>query len=274
MESYKPRKNSEISLYPIELMLKKMQDENKCNLKNTVYKTSAVSLSGVGIVFLFQNMYLKNMVEEVVTYLKWNCTSWKVDVLTFLFGFFLFAIINVMFWGILKIKNNYEDSKRNKELREDMAEYFHKVILNNIIMGLSFAKKASNLLKEKAAQNQCCFYASQSLFYLKTAIRELDEKRIFEAGGRERYTNFVNEVGWITLFESLKTLDSAFLEIDTIIQTLSNDPAYNLEEGIFELNELKRQKSSIENARTITLWKTQLIDTLNKMNKKKMEDMQ
>lgn len=97
MESYKPRKNSEISLYPIELMLKKMQDENKCNLKNTVYKTSAVSLSGVGIVFLFQNMYLKNMVEEVVTYLKWNCTSWKVDVLTFLFVFFFLLLLMLCF---------------------------------------------------------------------------------------------------------------------------------------------------------------------------------
>ena len=56
--------------------------------------------------------------------------------------------------------------------------------------------------------------------------------------------------------------------IGNIIQTLSNDPANNLEEGIFELNELKRQKSSIENSRTIALWKTQLIDALYKMNKK------
>lgn len=74
MESYKPKKNSEISLYPIELALKKMQDENNRTLNNTIYKTSAVLLSGIGTTFLFQNKYLYNIVENVITFFSWNCT--------------------------------------------------------------------------------------------------------------------------------------------------------------------------------------------------------
>lgn len=144
MESYKPRKNSEISLYPIELTLKKMHDENKRDLKNIMYKTASVFLSGIGTIFLFQNEYLQNMVKEVVTFKKLNCDSWILGILTSLIGILIFVIINIIVWGIVKIKGANEDSKRNREIREDTAEYFHKVILNNIIMGLSFAKKHQN----------------------------------------------------------------------------------------------------------------------------------
>lgn len=268
MESYKPRKNSEISLYPIELTLKKMQDENKRNFKNTIYKTSAAFLSGIGTIFLFQNKYLYNIVETLFEFFEWNCTSWEIGILTFIMGAALFFIINIIAWGLCKVIDANEDSKRNKNLREDIAEYFHKVILNNIIMGLSFAKKASNLLTTKASKNQCCFYTSQALFYLKTAIRELDKKQIFEAGGREQYLEFIDEVGWITLYETLHMLNSTFREIDNIIEVLSDKTQYCWERDIVELNELKREKRIIEKMRTITGWETQLLELLECMNKK------
>ena len=261
MESYKPKKNSEISLYPIELALKKMQDENNRTLNNTIYKTSAVLLSGIGTTFLFQNKYLYNIVENVITFFSWNCTPRVIEFLTFLLGCLIFVL-----FSSVKVKTYIEDSKRNKELREDTAEYFHKVILNNIIMGLSFAKKAAKILNTNESKKQCCFYTSQSLFYLKTALRDLEQKQIFEAGGRDKYRNFVDEVGWITLYETLNMLNNAFHEIDNIIIILSDETKYNWRDDIFELNELKRQKQMIENMENIIIWNTQLLNVLDCAN--------
>ena len=248
-----------------------MHDENKRDLKNIMYKTASVFLSGIGTIFLFQNEYLQNMVKEVVTSKKLNCDSWILGILTSLIGILIFVIINIIVWGIVKIKGANEDSKRNREIREDTAEYFHKVILNNIIMGLSFAKKTSKQLKMNESKDQCCFYVSQALFYLKTAIRELKGKNIFEAGERDVYIDFVNEVGWITLYETLQMLKSTFREIDNIIIVLSDTQKYSWGNEVFELNELKRQKKAIGEMNTITEWETRLLQVLEYINEKESE---
>ena len=76
----------------------------------------------------------------------------------------------------------------------------------------------------------------------------------------------MDEVGWITLYETLNMLNNAFHEIDNIIIILSDETKYNWRDDIFELNELKRQKQMIENMENIIIWNTQLLNVLDCAN--------
>jgi hypothetical protein len=120
--------------------------------------------------------------------------------------------------------------KRDKD-RKELAEYFHKVILNNILTGISFMKRAWNKKKEydkkeilinrldsqkedyeemkstyrdsqKYYVKEIKLYISEALFYFKTANKQFEKKKIFEKGMREAYVEFIDIVG-LSTFKNL-----------------------------------------------------------------------
>ena len=130
---------------------------------------------------------------------------------------------------------NAGDNKKTRKQREDLAEYYHKIILNNIITGVSFEKRAWNkrvqfFQKEKEIEKRELMYGSheshpnnvvdldvtdtesqqyyfreirlyicEAVYYFKVANQQMREQGIFEYGERDEYIDFIKIIGLGTL---------------------------------------------------------------------------
>lgn len=132
---------------------------------------------------------------------------------------------------MIYIHNADTDGKKHDKDRKELAEYFHKVILNNILTAISFMKRAWNKKKEydkkevlinnldtneegyeeiknvyeesqKYYVKEIRLYISEALFYFKTANKQFVDKKIFEKGMRKEYIEFIDIVG-LSTFKNL-----------------------------------------------------------------------
>ena len=140
----------------------------------------------------------------------------------------IFVGITAFLWFLIYCHCVDKDEKKHDKERRELAEYFYKVILNNILTGISFMKRAWNKRKEydkktllidcldikqndyKEIKNtyldsqkyylkEIKLYISEALFYFKTADKQFEKKKIFENGMRKEYIEFIDIVGVSTL---------------------------------------------------------------------------
>lgn len=246
MQSYKIRKTTETVLYPIENEIKKMRAENNKSWNTLLWQIFSVVFSGIGTTLLCQDDLLPSLVKVIYCRItKKGIETVETDnlfiiFLEFLAAIIVFTIICLIINGLICLVNKSKDNKGTYENRKDTAEFFHKVIFNNIITGVSFIKKAKscqekinivqlnknnqkNVLSDEEKENfkseeklyteERDLYISESIYYFKVANKQINDEHIFEHSFRKQYKQFLDEVGVAALDSCLSMYNIAILDL-------------------------------------------------------------
>ena len=219
MQSYKIKKMTETSMFPIEYEIRKMRDENSSNWFRLMWQLTSVVFSGCATTLLCQNNYIPSLFDKLTNMLPMPAFLRYIFEILFILLVFIGLVSFTYF--VIKNKVKVKDNKANELSRARLAEYFHKVIFNNITTGRSFLKKSSSCSgKEKE------LYLCEALYYFILAYKDIKEKDIIEVGERKSYVLFLKEVGKSVLKDTIDILK------DSIYILISQLP--NPEKGIAE----------------------------------------
>ena len=235
MQSFKIKKDIENSAYPIEMMVRDIKLKGEISWGRMIADVTAVTFSGIGTTLCLQEEYLPRILKCVF---KIRTASLQLFILEALLAFGIFALITGAAWGLIHRYYQDVDNKKTKESREELVDYYYKVVLNNILTGVSYVKKAwkkrdeykkkdeciadrnkkileigmdqeakDNLEKQnrKDAESQQYYsreirlYICEAIFYFKTANVQFNEKHYFESGEREEYLELLQMIGMGTL---------------------------------------------------------------------------
>lgn len=227
MQAYKLRKIFETVIYPVEDEIRGIREENDKSWKKVIEQVGSVVFSGIGTTIAFQEDFLPAIIRKY--------SPCRDELFLFFLQFFIaiaiFVGITTILWLCIYLKSKANDEKRHDKDRRELAEYFHKVILNNILTGISFIKRAWNKKKEydnkdeliekldktkkdceetenayresqKYYVKEIRLYISEALFYFKMANKQFENKKIFESGMRREYVEFIDIVG-LSTFKNL-----------------------------------------------------------------------
>lgn len=226
MHAYKLRKIFETVIYPVEDEIRGIREENEKSWKKVVGQVGSVVFSGIGTTIAFQENFLPTIIKKF-----FHTSETCLFFLQFFIAIAVFVGCTAILWLCIYLRSKDSDEKRYDRDRKELAEYFHKVILNNILTGISFVKKAcnkkkeydnkDNLIKEldktqkdwKTMENvykesqkyyiqEIRLYISEALFYFKIANKQFENKKIFEIGMRREFVEFIDIVG-VSTFKNL-----------------------------------------------------------------------
>lgn len=289
MQSYKLRKTSETVLFPIEHELRLLRQESDRSFTVLMLKIVSVVFSGIGTTVLSQKEYIPSLIEYIACRVFKRCISsgWMIlwEILVAMGLFFIVSIVAII---IINWLNSIKDNKKNDFERENLAEVFHKIILNNIITGKSFTKKAQVKYSEmehcfknrnneenlnnkemdkqfKEAKRELALYLSEAFYYFMIAERQIDDRKIIEVGKRDKYIEFLNEVGVLALMESLLMYEKSVNELKKLFEYLQNlcpeesddNEIFLVQNGIQRIDEIKD---------SVLEWKTNLSNTVKMMD--------
>lgn len=207
MSSFKQKKDIENSAFPIEMIVRDIRDDNKATLSRVFWELGAIIFSGFGTTLLLQEDYLPKLTK---TFLPNNTPSWFVYIVELVIAVLLFALFSICLCLVIRKIYSANDNKGTNEKRRNLAEYFHKIILNNIITGVSFEKRAWKKRRqyEDAPDDseskeyywrEIRLYICEAIYYLKVANDQIKDNQIFEAGNRDEYKSFIKKIGKGTL---------------------------------------------------------------------------
>ena len=240
---------------------------------------------------LCQKEFLPTFIKWLATYIGLKLANGWVYVIEFLLAVGFFTLTSFLAFKVINWADNNKDEKKDESSRMHTAEYFHKVILNNVIMGASFVKKVQSKMDELESQNEqlknkdeleikfiensiydlkheCCLYIAQALFYLELANRELNEKQIIEAGTRKEYVEYLNDVGIVTLIETLKMFEQSLNDLKDLIKLLVSSDCCRWKPNSHERKMLNLCIPEIEDLkRDILILETNLNDTIKVMQR-------
>lgn len=293
MQSYKLRKTSETSLFPIENELRLMRKENDKSWTSLMLKIMSVLLSGIGTTLMCQEDYIPALVNSIL--LKFSENPGKIWVIIFqaLLAAAVFIGCALVALKLVNWRNITKDNKKSGDDRENLAEIFHKITLNNIITGKSFTKKAQskmdilqkniqeyNAKKDKDPQEaeqiskyikevkrEVCLYISEAIYYFSVADRQIREKKLIERGQRSEYIEYLKEVGVITLMETLLMYENSIEEIQTLSAELQQIENTTWKENPYEVISIVNNLDKVEKIKeNIVIWQAKLNDTLRFRN--------
>lgn len=234
MPSFKQKKDFESSAFPIEIMIREIRDYYKNTLLKIVWQFLGIVFSGIGTSLIAQNGLLSLFVVNCLNIEKDSMSFYVTEILC---AFVFFIVIVMIIWGIIFLCFSGKDNKNSDKDRADLAEYFHKIILNNIITGVSFEKKAwktrerykskeistdDENLKKSIEEAQGYYlrdiklYICESIYYFKVANEQMNKSFIFESGKREKYQEFIKKVGFGTLRSVYELYDKSYKNLDEL----------------------------------------------------------
>lgn len=293
MQSYKLRKTSETALFPIENELRLLRQENDRSFTVLMLKIVSVVFSGIGTTVLSQKEYIPSLIEYIICRVfKRSISSGWMILWEILVATGLFLVVSIVAFKFINWKNSIKDNKKNDFERENLAEVFHKVILNNIITGKSFTKKAQiklnemeNFLKNKKGngdkkeleeqfketKREFCLYLSEAFYYFMIAERQMAERKIIEIGKRDEYIEYLNEVGVLALTESLLMYEKSVDELKKLFEYLKE--LQNMGFEVSNENEIFLVQNGINKIEIIINslleWKTNLSNTVQMLAEEK-----
>lgn len=291
MQSYKLCKTSEIALFPIENELRLLKQENDRSWTTLMKKVLSIVLSGIGTTLLCQDICIPTLMKYIFyDILKVDISLGCLIVLQFFAAVGLFVLFSVAAIKIINWLNDSKDNKKNDAERENLAEFFHKITLNNIITGKSFTKKAENKFNEmqkvvnqlkcedkqekkelqeqiKEIKREFCLYLSEAYYYFMAAGKQIEDEKIIESGYRSEYVAYLKEVGVLALAESLLMYEKAVDYLKGLLEGLIRIDSSLWEENEIEVLSIKNGIEKIgEIKKDILNWKTDLNNTIKMIN--------
>lgn len=294
MQSYKLRKTSETVLFPIENELRMLRQENDNNWMTLMNKITSVVFSGIGTTLFCQEEYLPTLLKYLLNKLGLSLSAKGMFILEVLVAILIFVVVSKILIRIISWNNETRDNKKKEQDRENLAEEYHKIILNDIITGISFTKKSKAKLEEmkKSLQEmesvdnkskkqtklayivkckrETCLYLAEANYYFVIAKDKMKNKKIIEKGEREDYVKFLDTVGLDTLLESIFMFEAALNVMLEILSDLQNQNEFIWEKKDNELLSIFNNMVEVKKTYKILVnWKINLCDTANALQKKK-----
>lgn len=273
MKSYKLREVIETSLYSIENQLVELSQNLEESWDKSLWNIFSVIFGGVGTSLLFIENAIPALINTILvdsneTIQESKLTAILLYLLVILIIFIcLTGAIRICVYGIYKVRNR--SNKNTKEKREVLVRYFHKVILNNIFVGISFVQKyledqkklneMQNISKNESNQNESedgvnyeekiklfkdnRMYLYEAKYYFVEAKKGIDEHYIFELDKNRDNDLFLSDIGYETLFNMLEMYDYGCTVLQNYIPAgEEKDKIVEIRESIgIWINRLKRQ---------------------------------
>lgn len=201
MKSYKLNKTLENSTYPIEKELKEINSTIQKRILGTVFTLSTVLFSGIATSFIYEHKLFVCGLSDWLN--KHNCNI-SLEVLFFIFLCIIYAG-GLIGSGVNYLKNRYKEKPKNMKKkpygRRVLSEKFHKSIINDIVVGLSFLDKTSEEGKlETEIKNMYLFEAA---YYFSQAEMQIELMELFDDKKEVYNKEFIDEVGYETLLTTL-----------------------------------------------------------------------
>lgn len=204
MKSYKLNKTFENSIYPLEQELKSI---NKTTIWRTLSNLSAAVFSGIGTSILFEDNCIPKILNNI--YDKKNIgidtiEAARINIIVvialFIILFLLGLLINKITKGICNSRYDYK-KKKNQQGRSELAERFHKIIINDIVTGLSFVDKSEELQYSGSVAEMYLYEAS---YYFIQAKLEMEYMELLNPEKNKNHLKFIDEIGENTIISTCK----------------------------------------------------------------------
>lgn len=262
MQAYKLKKIFETAIYPVENEIRAIRQENDKSWEKLLEQVGSVAFSGIGTTIAFQEDFMPSLLRKIFP----DINGILLVGINIFAALLIFTIITTFFWFLIYWHYANNDKKRSEKERIDLAEYFHKVILNNILTGISFTKRAWNKKKEydnkskllakldqdqenylelkesyldsqKYYEKEIKLYISEAIYYFKIANKQFENERIIERGMREEFIKFIDIVGLSTLKNVFDMYNQSFANLEI----LNNDNDVN-KNDIYDIKEFLTKK--------------------------------
>lgn len=210
MQSYKIKKITETSMFPIEYELKLMREENSSNWFTLMWQLISIVFSGIAVTLLCQREYIPSLFNYIAQ--KYALSTGMKYLLEIILIISLFLCLVTMAFVFIQMKIKTKDNKRLEIDREKLAEYFHKIIFNNITTGRSLLKKGMGLPNDEKE-----LYFCEAIYYFKLAHYDIIRNKIFEVGFRSKYISFLKIIGINTLLNTLRVYKESIEQLEKLL---------------------------------------------------------
>lgn len=207
---YKLNKTFENSIYPIEIELKEI---NQNTLSSTLNNLAAAVFSGIGTSILFQENCLPKLLKSAYGLLGLAEGGNGETICNIIIVMILFGALYFVGWKINKHtrkKHELFEKKATSEGRRQLAEIFHKSVINDIVTGISFVDKAEELEYEGEVATM---YLFESAYYFIRAKVQMEKMEALSPEKDEGHIKFLEEVGLNTMNSTCKVYNAGLKKL-------------------------------------------------------------
>ncbi len=238
MKSYKLNKTLENSTYPIEQELKKIHRSTQNSALHTIITLSTVVFSGIATNFIYENKVffcrISNWIDKFNIKFNFRLSESQVFVIFLVLVYLICIIVSIILNWRAKAKEKPRNMKRNLLGRKKLSEDFHKSIINDIVVGLSFLDKTN----EDIAIETKNMYLYEATYYFIQADDQIKQMEIFDDMSEVYNRELIDVIGYETLFTTL-----------VVFQNGVNNVIYKMPKSKGKIAEYEELKSIYENLR-------------------------
>ena len=198
IKSYKLNKTLENSIYPLELELKEI---NNNTISNSLNNLVGIVFSGIGTSVLLNDSCVLELLEFIYNICEIPAQSViraSLNCIIVISLFILFYFVGLLINGITKKKSRLYKKKGTSKGRSELREIFHKSIINDIVIGISFVDKAEEIGYDGDVAEM---YLYEAAYYFIQAKIQMEEMELLDPEKNEEHEQFISEIG-------LKTIES------------------------------------------------------------------
>lgn len=215
LKSYKLNKTFENSMYPVEQELVKISKSTKKSFLSILGSLVTFSFGGIGANLLFNENGIPKLIAYYVNPMIGNkpniqYTIWYI--LGVVITFVLLCIIGAIVLKLVCREKNKLKKKKQEKGREELLEVFHKSIINNIVIGISFSDKAED---EKYKTKVEKMYLFEAVYYFKLAELEIESMELFDTEKNEYNDLLLLKIGIETIRSTLLVFESGLRKVYT-----------------------------------------------------------
>lgn len=234
MKSYKLNKTLENSTYPIEQELKKVNQSMQNSALKTIITLSTVIFSGVATSFIYENKVFFDEISSLIAKLNLKLSVPQLFVIFLFIIYLVCVIVSIILNCQAKEKEQPKNMKKNSHGRKKLSEDFHKSIINDIVVGLSFLDKTDENLEVEIKN----MYLYEATYYFIQAEDQIEEMEIFDDTSKVYNKELIDEIGYETLFTTLEVFQNG------VNNVMNKMPKSN--EKIVEYEELENIYENLE----------------------------
>lgn len=234
MKSYKLNKTLENSTYPIGQELKKVNKSTQGSAFRTIVTLSTVVFSGMATNFIYDNGLFTCKINKLIEDHNWNITLTQFFWRVLLAVYVVCILINFLIYGYNKLKEQPRNMKKNPYGRKRLSEKFHKSIINDIVVGLSFLDKTDEETESEIKK----MYLFEATYYFMQAEDQIEEMEIFDDTSEVYNKELIDEIGYATLYTTLEVFQNGVKNV--------MDKMPKLKEKIVEYEELENIYENLE----------------------------
>ena len=225
MKSYKLNKTLENTTFPIQQELAKLNQSTQKGVFKLVISLTTMLFGGIAAsVICNEKLSFWGKFAELAGMLHVSKETFFMIILAVIY---LVCIIVNSFLLLWHFHSEMPRNMRKKEYgRKQLAENFHKSIINDIVVGISFWDKANE-------QEEDCevikMYLCEACYYFCKAEEQIDQMQIFD--DEKSNLDLVEEIGKQTLLSTLNVFKSGVDGTKAKLSNITNCSGLNAEDG-------------------------------------------